>query len=177
MLVDEASGALSVDGGISRVGELILALNYEFAPNDSIQALWRTANEDVRPGLVGVEELGGDYIVRAAGTSEATNRRLQVQRAEKVLALVLADPTSTPGQVYAARLSLLNAIGEREPEKYLGNEQEFEARIQAAREQEAARAREAEERELLTKIGGQSGGQGPDLREGAEQAMAGAMRG
>lgn len=122
-LVDEFSWSMSC------VGDLIRWLDYEMAPLPTTQRIWRQATGDARPGLVGIEELGGEYSILAAGTAEGTNRALQAQRAEKVLALVTTDPASTPEQVYAARLAVLQSWGVRNPERFIGTEAEFGQRM------------------------------------------------
>lgn len=115
---------------VTDVGELILALDYEFSGNASVQQCWDAAN----PHLAGADIttiLGGEYDVTAAGTSATANKAIQAKNAqEQFLALkddpfVLADPTGKRSYALRRRL-LVNGYRMRraEAEALIGTEQE-----------------------------------------------------
>jgi hypothetical protein len=110
----------------SEVGRLMLWICYEFLGAETVQKHWRSVlGQQAGEGILGAQEIGGDYTVMAAGSSESSNRALQQKRAQQVLDMVVENPASTPQQIYKARLRYLNALGERNPEQYIGTEEEF----------------------------------------------------
>jgi len=119
-MTDTASSALA------EVGELLLALDYEYSGHDSVRGLWALAN----PALAGVDVtavLGGCYDVSAAGITATVNRTLRKQQAVELFAalkgdpFVNADPTGRR-QYTLRRLLLTDGFGYRNPENLIGSE-------------------------------------------------------
>ncbi len=154
MLVAEAAPSFV------EIAETEMALFNEFADHTETQRLYAEANElpyneQTTPLVFAamVADLNTPYTILAAGSSEAGNRAMQVQKAQKMLELVATDPLSTPEQRFAAKASLVSALGTKAPERFIGTKDEYVQRALAMDQVQAALAQAQEQMEMQGKPG------------------------
>ena len=124
--------------GLTRIGELVLALDYEYSSHESIEHLWALANpaamtRDPRTGqetpLTATLALSGHYDVMAAGTTATANKALRKQRALEMFSALRDDPfvNADPSgrRQYQLRKTLLtDGFDQRAPESLIGSEED-----------------------------------------------------
>ena len=144
-MVDSSSKALT------EAGIIIHELNSQFSGRDSVRELWAMTNPEYAEEDV-TQILAASYDIRAAGTTETSNRSVKKQRAIEMYGalkdspLVQVDPTGK--KIYQLTKDLITeGFGKRSAEPYIGTEEEAQMLpmaqetaklLQVAQEMEAA---------------------------------------
>lgn len=123
------------------IGELLLALNYQYQGNEGPSMLWEEINgASTIPGaidpLTGQQQetpltmfaaFNGSYEISTNGVRDTSNRAIKMQRSEKLLSMLMNFPqvAQNPSRLYSLLFEFVTDSGYRDPERILGSEKEW----------------------------------------------------